>query len=151
MQQQLRDPGDLRGPQLQADRAKGEAERAAQPLGIADAERGEQAGYQEVAQVSPGDRVDYPAEDVGVPTRVVVGRAGLGHQRGGKEVAGRIPGMIGIVFWPAVAVPSRHAEQVPHSNRLAARRRRAGQSGQVRQYGIVQAERTLALEQADRQ
>jgi hypothetical protein len=55
VQQQLRDPGDLRGPQLKADRAKGEAERAAQPLGIADAERGEQAGYQEVAQVSPGD------------------------------------------------------------------------------------------------
>jgi hypothetical protein len=49
------------------------------------------------------------------------------------------------------AVPCRHAKQVPHSDRLAARRRRAGQSGQMRQYGIIQAERTLALQHADRQ
>jgi hypothetical protein len=40
VQQQLGDPGDFRGPELKADRSEGEAERAAQPLRIADAERG---------------------------------------------------------------------------------------------------------------
>ena len=53
VQEQLSDLGDFRGPQLKADRAEGEAERAAQPLGIADAERGEQPGHQELAQVEP--------------------------------------------------------------------------------------------------
>lgn len=63
----------------------------------------------------------------------------------------RVPGMLGIVVCPAIAVACRHAEQVPHGDRLAARCRRAGQSGQVRQYGIVQAERALAFKHADRQ
>ena len=98
VQEQLRDPGDFRGPQLKADRSEGEAERTAQPLRVADAERVEQAGHQEVAQVQPGDRMDDPAEDVRVPARVVVGRAGLGHQWSGQEVAGWVAGMIGIVI-----------------------------------------------------
>jgi hypothetical protein len=57
--------------------------------------------------------------------------------------------MIGIVVCPAVAVAGRHAKQVPHGDRLAARCRRVRQFGQMRQYGIVQAERTLALKHAD--
>jgi hypothetical protein len=40
--------------------------------------------------------MDDPAQDVGVAAGVVVGRAGLGDQRGGEELAGRVAGVIGI-------------------------------------------------------
>jgi hypothetical protein len=59
--------------------------------------------------------------------------------------------MIGIVICPAIAVSCRHAEQVPHSHRLAARRRGVGQLRQMGQYRIVQTKRTVALEHANRQ
>jgi hypothetical protein len=63
----------------------------------------------------------------------------------------RVAGMIGILVQPAVAVACCHAKQVPYGDHLVARRRGAGQLGQMRQYGVVQAERAVALEHADRQ
>ncbi len=95
--------------------------------------------------------MDDPAEDVGVSAAVVVGRTGLGHERGGEEIAGRVAGVIGVVVGPAVGVPCGHAEQVGDGDLLAARRRGVGQVGQVHQHRVIQGKRAVALEQADGQ
>jgi hypothetical protein len=59
--------------------------------------------------------------------------------------------MIGIGICPAIGVARGHPEQVAHGDLLAARGRGVGQLGQVCQHRVIQAERTLALEQADGQ
>jgi len=120
VQEQLRDAGDFRGPELEADRSERVAEGATVPLGIPDAEGGEEAGQQEFAQVPSADRTDDTAEEVGVGAAVIVGRAGLGDERGGEEVAGRVAGMIAVVVCLAVGVARGHAEQVADGDLLAA-------------------------------
>jgi len=75
----------------------------------------------------------------------MAGRAGLGHEWGGEEVAGRVAGVIGVVVCPLAAVACGHAEQVAHGDPLAARGRGVGQLGQVGQHRVIQVARAVAL------
>jgi hypothetical protein len=76
IEQGAAEPGDLFGTQLEPDRTEGVPKRAAKPLRILDAERGEQPWEQEIAQVLTRAGVDAAAEEIGV--RAPVGEGGPG-------------------------------------------------------------------------
>ena len=65
IEQGAAEPGYLFGPQLEPDRTEGVPKRAAKPLRVLNAERGEQPWEQEITQVLTRAGVDDAAEQIG--------------------------------------------------------------------------------------